>query len=169
MARLTLNGQPIQTYGELPKPGEKAKSFTLVQTNLKPISLQDFAGNRLILNIHPSIDTNTCAASVRRFNELASKLKNTKVISISSDLPFAQNRFCMAENLNNIITLSDYATSQFGKDYGVEMTSGPLFNLHSRAVIIIDSKGYVAYTEQVSEISNEPDYDAALNALEKIE
>lgn len=168
MARLTLNGQTIETSGELPKVGEKAKDFTLIQTNLKPITLADLTGQRIVMNIHPSIDTSTCAKSVKRFNTIAANLENTKVLSISSDLPFAQNRFCMAENLNNIMTLSDYATSNFGKDYGLEIISGPLFNLHSRAVIIIDSTGHIAYTQQVNEISDEPDYDHALSALEAI-
>ncbi len=169
MAILTLNGQTVETSGELPKIGEKAKEFTLTQTNLKSISLSDFIGSRVILNIHPSIDTSTCAKSVKRFNTIAGELENTKVLSISSDLPFAQNRFCMAENLNNIITLSDYATSSFGKDYGLEIISGPLFNLHSRAVIIIDSNGIIAYTQQVQEITEEPDYESVLEALKDID
>ena len=168
MAFLTLNGQTVQTSGELPKIGEKAKDFTLIQSNLKPISLSDFKGKRIIMNVHPSIDTSTCAKSVKRFNDIAAGLENTTLLSISSDLPFAQNRFCMAENLNNIITLSDYATSNFGKDYGLEIISGPLFNLHSRAVIVIDSSGHIAYTQQVLEISDEPDYDSVLKALENI-
>jgi len=168
MATLTLNGKAVETSGELPKVGEKAKDFTLIQTNLDPVTLADFKGYRLVLNVHPSIDTSTCALSVKRFNEIAGQLKNTKVLSISSDLPFAQNRFCTAENLNNIITLSDYATSDFGRNYGLEMTNGPLFNLHSRVVMIIDSEGIIRYIEQVQEISKEPNYEAALEALKGV-
>ena len=165
MATVTLKGNEIKTIGELPKVGDKAKNFTLVKTDLGQAKLSDFNGQKLVLNIFPSVDTGTCAQSVRRFNQEASKLANTKVLCISSDLPFAQNRFCGAEGLENVIMLSDYATSQFGKDYGLEMISGPLFNLHSRVVIVVDSVGTITYTEQVPEIIDEPNYEKALAAL----
>ena len=167
MALVTLKGGPIHTCGELPKVGTPAKPFNLVKTDLSTASLNDFAGQKLVLNIFPSIDTGTCAQSVRTFNVEASKLDNTKVLCISSDLPFAQNRFCGAEGIENVVMLSDYATSQFGKDYGVEMIDGPLFNLHSRAVVVIDTKGTIVHTEQVGEIVDEPNYTAALNAIQK--
>ena len=118
-----------------------------------------------MLNVFPSVDTGTCAQSVRTFNQEAANLENTKILCISSDLPFAQNRFCGAEGIENVIMLSDYATSKFGKDYGLEMINGPLFNLHSRAVIVIDSEGNIAHTEQVPEIVDEPDYLAAIKAI----
>ena len=165
MANVTLKGQPVTTSGELPKVGEKIKNFTLVKEDLSTASLSDFAGSKLVLNIFPSIDTNTCAASVRRFNSMASKMKNTRVLCIARDLPFAMKRFCGAEGLTDVITLSDFATGQFGKDYGLEITSGPLKHLHSRAIIVTDENGVVKYTEQVGEIVNEPNYDNALEAL----
>jgi len=165
MATITLGGNPIQTNGELPKVGEKAIAFNLIRTDLSSASLTDFLGHKIVLNIFPSIDTDTCAQSVRHFNEKASTLENTKVLCISSDLPFAQKRFCGAEGLDNVIMLSDYAASKFGKDYGLEIINGPLFNLHSRVIIVINSEGTIVYTEQVPEIVDEPNYDAALNIL----
>jgi len=165
MGSITLKGTVIQTIGELPKVGEKALPFKLIKPDLNPSILADYQGKKIILNVFPSIDTSTCAQSVRRFNEIASTMDNTVVLCISSDLPFAQNRFCAAEGLSNVIVLSDYATSQFGKDYGLEIVDGPLFNLHSRAVVVIDSKGFIAYTEQVKELVDEPNYDAALEAI----
>ena len=119
----------------------------------------------MVLNIFPSVDTGTCAASVRHFNESASKLENTKVLCISRDLPFAQKRFCGAEGIENVVNLSDFNSGSFGKDYGLEMTDGPLSGLHSRVVVVLDENGTVKYAEQVSEIADEPNYDAALNAL----
>lgn len=165
MALITLKGNPVRTSGELPKVGTKARPFNLVKTDLSTASLNDFKGQKLVLNIFPSIDTGTCAQSVRTFNKEASILENTKVLCISSDLPFAQNRFCGAEGIENVVMLSDYSTSQFGKDYGLEMIDGPLFNLHSRAVIVIDSEGTITHTEQVGEIIDEPNYLNALAAL----
>jgi len=164
MAKLTLGGTPVQTCGELPEIGSKAKEFNLVKTDLTKKTLKDYAGTKLVLNIFPSVDTGTCATSVRTFNKEAAALENTKVICISSDLPFAQKRFCGAEGIENVDMLSDYATSAFGKDYGLEMIDGPLFNLHSRAVIVIDSVGTITHTEQVIEIVDEPNYSAALEA-----
>jgi thioredoxin-dependent peroxiredoxin len=165
MSTVLLKGTPTTTSGELPKTGEKIKDFTLVKTDLSRVSLKDFAGSRLVLNIFPSIDTGTCAASVRHFNSMASKMENTKVLCIARDLPFAMKRFCGAEGLDNVIPLSDFATGQFGKDNGLEITSGPMSGLHSRVVIVVDENGVIKYTEQVPEIVNEPDYEHALKAL----
>lgn len=165
MATITLGGNPINTNGELPKVGSKAPQFNLVKTDLSEVTLADFAGSKLVLNIFPSVDTGTCAASVRHFNESASKLENTKVLCISRDLPFAQKRFCGAEGLENVVNLSDFKSGSFGKDYGLEMTDGALNALHSRVVIVIDENGVVKYTEQVAEIADEPNYEAALASL----
>lgn len=165
MANISLKGTPVTTSGTIPKIGEKAKDFSLVKTDLSKSSLADFSGSRLVLNIFPSIDTGTCAASVRQFNKLAADLSNTKVLCIARDLPFAMKRFCGAEGIENVISLSDFATGQFGRDYGLEITSGPLSNLHSRVVIVLDENGIVKHAEQVSDIVNEPDYAAALSAL----
>ncbi|HYD90193.1 MAG TPA: thiol peroxidase [Flavobacterium sp.] len=165
MADITLGGSPVKTSGELPQTGTKAPDFTLVKTDLSTVSLADFKGSRVVLNIFPSVDTGTCAASVRKFNEKASGLENTKVLCISRDLPFAQNRFCGAEGLNNVISLSDFRDGNFGKSYGLTIANGPLEGLHSRVVIVIDENGTVKYTEQVPEIKDEPNYDNALAAL----
>lgn len=165
MASITLGGNPIHTNGALPQVGTKAPNFELSKTDLGKVTLADYSGSKLVLNIFPSIDTSTCATSVRTFNSDASKLANTKVLCISRDLPFAQKRFCGAEGLENVINLSDFNTGDFGKSYGLEMTDGPLAGLHSRVVIVLDENGIVQYTEQVPEIADEPNYDAALAAL----
>ena len=165
MAQITLGGNPINTNGELPKTGLKAPQFQLVNTDLTLATLEDFAGSKLVLNIFPSVDTGTCAASIRAFNAKASALENTKVLCISRDLPFAQKRFCGAEGLENVINLSDFNSGSFGKDYGLEITEGAFAGLHSRVVIVLDEKGVIKYEEQVSEIANEPNYEAALAAL----
>ncbi|MGE5394483.1 MAG: thiol peroxidase [Candidatus Saccharibacteria bacterium] len=165
MANITLKGTPIQTLGELPAKGSKAPDFELTKNDLSKATLKDFQGSRLVLNIFPSLDTGTCAASVRRFNKEAANLNNTKVLCISRDLPFAQARFCGAEGLNNVITLSDFATHQFGKDYQLEITTGPLAHLLSRSVIVLDENHNVIYTQQVPEIVDEPDYEPALAVL----
>jgi len=165
MSTITLKGNTIDTSGKLPEVGSQAKDFTLTKTDLSHLSLSDLAGSKVVLNIFPSIDTGTCATSVRKFNEEAAKLDNTKVVCISRDLPFAQARFCGAEGIENIINASDYGTGQFGRDYGLEIVSGPLNKLHSRAVIVLDEKGKVIYTEQVSEIVDEPNYDKALASI----
>ncbi|WP_333877564.1 thiol peroxidase [Flavobacterium sp.] len=165
MATVTLGGNPVHTNAELPKTGSKAPEFQLVKQDLSRATLADFSGSKLVLNIFPSIDTNTCATSVRTFNAKASALENTKVLCISRDLPFAQKRFCGAEGLENVINLSDFPTGQFGKDYGLEITDGVFSGLHTRAVIVIDENGVVTYTELVPEIANEPNYEAALAAL----
>ncbi|MEM0542930.1 thiol peroxidase [Flavobacterium sp. j3] len=165
MASITLGGNPINTNGELPKVGSKAPDFKLVKTDLSIAPLADYAGSKLVLNIFPSIDTGTCATSVRTFNEKASTLENTKVLCISRDLPFAQKRFCGAEGLENVENLSDFRDGSFGKDYGLAMVESVLAGLHSRVVIILDENGTVKYAEQVPEIADEPNYEAALNSL----
>jgi thiol peroxidase len=165
MASITLGGNPIHTNSELPQIGSKAIDFNLVKTDLGATTLADFAGSRIILNIFPSIDTGTCATSVRKFNEKASSLNNTKVLCISRDLPFAQKRFCGAEGLEQVINLSDFKDGSFGKNYGLEITDGPLAGLHSRVIIVIDENGSILHTEQVSEIANEPNYEAAISVL----
>ena len=165
MASITLGGNPIHTSGNLPHKGSKATDFTLIKNDLSTASLSDFAGKRLVLNIFPSIDTGTCAQSVRTFNEKASKLENTTVLCISRDLPFAQKRFCGAEGLENVINLSDFKSGEFGKNYGLEITDGPLAGLHSRAVLVLDENGTVIHEEQVGEIADEPNYEAALAVL----
>lgn len=165
MANITLGGNPVSTLGSLPEKGTKGPDFTLIKEDLSTVSLSDFKGTRLVLNIFPSIDTGTCAASVRKFNEKAAMLDNTKVLCISRDLPFAQKRFCGAEGLKNVITLSDFRDGAFGKSYGLTIQDGPLEGLHSRAVVVLDEDGHVLYTEQVADIKDEPDYNNALAAL----
>lgn len=168
MAQVTLQGDPVQTAGSLPALGTVAPSFTLVNTELSEVRLQDFAGKNIILNIFLSLDTSICGASVRRFNKEAGESPNTVVLCISADLPFAHKRFCETEGLTDVITLSVFRFPEFGRDYGVTFTSGPLLGLLSRAVLIIDKYGKVAYTEQVPEITQEPNYDAALLALSQL-
>jgi thiol peroxidase len=168
MAQITLQGNPVQTIGNLPAVDVLAPSFKLVKTDLSEASLQDFAGKNIILNIFPSLDTSVCAASVRRFNKEASESPDTVVLCISADLPFAHERFCEAEGLNDVIPLSVFRSPEFGRDYELTFTSGPLMGLLSRAVVIIDKTGKVAYTEQVPEVGQEPDYDAALLALSQL-
>ncbi len=165
MATVTLKGNAINTSGQLPNVGDKAPDFTLVKNDLSTCTLNDFSGHKVVLNIFPSIDTGTCAQSVRQFNQEASELDNTKVLCISRDLPFAQARFCAAEGLENVVNLSDYVDNSFGKAYGLNFVDGPLNGLHSRAVVVLDENGTVKYTEQVPEIVDEPNYKAALEAL----
>ncbi|MCB0444558.1 MAG: thiol peroxidase [Gelidibacter sp.] len=165
MATVTLKGNSIHTSGDLPKKGSKAPDFKLTATDLSTKTLADFAGHNVVLNIFPSIDTGTCAQSVRQFNKEASQLKDTKVLCISHDLPFAQARFCGAEGLENVVNLSDYKDGSFGKTYGLNFTDGPLEALHSRCVVVINKEGIITHTEQVPEIVDEPNYKAALNAL----
>ncbi|MFN5148486.1 MAG: thiol peroxidase [Flavobacteriia bacterium] len=165
MATVSLRGQEFSTIGDLPQPGQKAPDFSLRKNDLTTTTLADYDGMNVILNIFPSIDTATCATSVRQFNERASKLENTKVICVSRDLPFAQKRFCGAEGIQNVITASDFATGDFGRAYGVELLDGPLRDLHARAVVVVSPDGIVKYAELVTEIANEPNYDAAIAAL----
>lgn len=165
MAEVSFKGNAVHTNGNLPQIGTVAPDFTLTTGELSHKSLQDFKGKQVILNIFPSIDTGTCATSVRQFNEKASGLDNTVVLCISKDLPFAQSRFCAAEGLENVVTLSDFKDDGFAKAYGVQFTDGPLEGLLSRSVVVIDPEGKVKYTEQVAETVEEPNYEAALAAL----
>lgn len=165
MAKIELKGNPTETIGELPQIGTKAIDFTLVKNDLSRVSLADFSNSKLILNIFPSLDTGTCAASVRRFNKVASELEDTKVLCISRDLPFAQARFCGAEGLKNVITLSDFEDGSFGNNYGLKIITGPMKGLLSRVVIIVDDKEIITYTQQVAEITDEPDYDDVLRNM----
>ena len=165
MSSITLGGNPINTSGELPKTGSQLADFKLVKTDLSIATLADYAGKKVVFNIFPSIDTGTCAASVRKFNATAANLNNTVVLCISRDLPFAQKRFCGAEGIENVENLSDFKDGSFGKTNGLEITDGVLAGLHSRAVIVIDEKGTILHTEQVNEIADEPNYEAALAVL----
>jgi thiol peroxidase len=165
MAHITLKGNPVETIGTLPAKGSEAPFFCLVKTDLSEAGSADFESKRIVLNIFPSLDTAVCAASVRHFNQDVAKLDNTVVLCVSADLPFAHNRFCEVEGLKNVIPLSVFRSPEFGRDYGVTITSGPLKGLLSRAVVVIDADGKVIYTEQVPEITQEPDYEAALKVL----
>lgn len=164
MATVTLKGNSLETAGDLPKVGSAAPSFTLVKPDLSEVSLKDYQGKKLVLNIFPSIDTGTCAMSVRTFNQKATDLDNTEVLCISMDLPFALGRFCGAEGIDKVTAASGFRSS-FGKDYGLTFSTGPLKGLYSRSVVVIDESGKVLYTEQVKETTEEPNYDAALKAL----
>ncbi|QKJ87247.1 Thiol peroxidase [Paramixta manurensis] len=160
-----FQGNAVSVDGQLPKAGEKAKPFTLVAKNLSDVSLSEYAGKRKVLNIFPSIDTGVCAASVRKFNQLAGEMDNAVVLCISADLPFAQSRFCGSDGLSNVVTLSTLRGSEFKQDYGVAISDGPLKGLTARAVVVIDENDNVLYSQLVSEITTEPDYDAALASL----
>lgn len=162
---VTLGGNPFQVDGSFPQPGQTAPAFTLVGKDLADVPLSSFAGRRKILNVFPSIDTPTCATSVRKFNERASGLDNTVVLCISADLPFAQSRFCGAEGLDKVITLSTLRGRRFLEDYGVALSNGPLAGLAARAVLVLDADDRVLHSQLVSEIKSEPDYEAALRAL----
>ncbi|GIM53691.1 thiol peroxidase [Capnocytophaga cynodegmi] len=164
MATITLKGNTIHTEGDLPKVGNVSPNFTAVSTELAEVSLNNFKGERVVLNIFPSIDTGVCAASVRRFHKELSNLKNVKILCISKDLPFALNRFCGAEGIDNLVMLSDFR-GDFGNNYGVTIIDGPLKGLLSRSIIVLDEEGNVIHTEQVSETANEPNYEAALAKL----
>lgn len=165
MAMITLKGNPVQTSGELPVIKSEAHGFRLVGKDLQDVSLHDFAGKKKVLNIFPSVDTPTCAMSVRSFNQRASALNGAVVLCISADLPFAQGRFCGAEGLSNVVMLSLMRGHQFAKDYGLLIETGPLAGLCARACIVLDENNQVLHSELVSEIANEPNYEAALKAL----
>lgn len=165
MATITLGGNTAHTSGNLPAIGSQLPDFTLTTVDLASQSLSDFEGENLVLNIFPSVDTGVCAQSIREFNKAASNLDNTKVLCISRDLPFAMARFCGAEGIDNVISLSDFKDGNFGKAYGVDMIDSAFEGLLSRCVIVADQNGKILYTEQVSEIGHEPNYEAALNAL----
>ena len=166
MAQTALGGKPVELLGNFPKAGQAAPAFTLVNKDLQDITLDSFGNKRKVLNIVPSLDTPTCQASERRFNQLAGSLTDAVVITISADLPFAMARFCSSEGLNNVVNLSTMRGREFLRNYGVEIASGVLAGLAARAVIVLDGNNVVRYTELVSEIKNEPDYDAALAALQ---
>ena len=165
MASVTLKGNPVEVAGRLPKPGEHAPDFSLVAGDLSNTTLKIYAGKRKVLNIVPSLDTPTCAASTRRFNEEASKLRNAVVLVISADLPFAAGRFCTIEGLKNVVHLSTMRGREFMKAYGVEIVSGPLVGVTARAVVVLDENDKVLHSQLVGEIGDEPDYAAALKAL----
>lgn len=164
MATVTIQGNEVSTVGQLPEVGSQAPAFTLAKGDLSDITLESLAGKRVILNIFPSIDTGTCATSVRKFNEQAASLENTVVLNVAADLPFAMARFCGAEGIENAEVGSTFRSS-FGADYGVSFATGPLTALLSRAVVVVDENGKVLHTEQVAEIVDEPNYDAALAVL----
>lgn len=166
MATITLHGNTVHTIGTLPETGSEAQDFTLTKGDLSPTSLEAYKGKNVVMNIFPSIDTGTCAQSVRQFNKDAGALENTVVLCISKDLPFAQGRFCGAEGIENVEMLSDFRDGNFGKTYQVEFTDGPLQSLHSRAIVVLNKTGKVIHTEQVPEIVDEPNYKAALEALQ---
>ncbi len=165
MATITFQGKAIQTIGSLPASGARAPGFDLVRNDLSQLSLSALKGQKVLLNVFPSLDTGVCAASVKAFNEKAAGLSNAKVLCISRDLPFAQARFCGAEGIGSVETVSDFATGKFGRDYGLAITGGPLAHLHARAVIVLDADHRVVYSEQVPEIAQAPDYKKALAAL----
>lgn len=166
MSKITLGGKPTNTNGELPAVGSAAPDFILTNAaDMSEVSLKSYAGKNLVMNIFPSVDTGVCATSVRKFNAEASKLDNTVVLCISKDLPFAMKRFCGAEGLNNVVTLSDYRNKGFSKNYGIEITDGAFEALDARAVVIVGTDGKVKHTELVPEIGQEPNYEAAIKAL----
>jgi thiol peroxidase len=165
MASITFKGDPVSTVGDLPAVGTDAPAFSAVKTDLSECTMADLAGKKVVLNIFPSIDTGVCAASTRRFNKEAAALQNTVVVCVSADLPFALGRFCGAEGLDDVVPVSTFRNPEFGTSYGVTIADGPLAGLLSRAVVVIDESGKVTYTEQVSEIAQEPNYEAALAAL----
>lgn len=165
MAKLTLKGEPAKSSGNLPAIGSKAPDFNLVKSDLSNLKLSDLKGKKVILSIFPSQETGTCSASLRKFNQIAAGKKNVMVLGISKDLPFAHKRFCESEGIANVVTLSGYRDQEFGKSYGVDVLNGAFGGLYARSVIIVDENGKVVYTQQVSEMANEPDYDAVLAAL----
>ena len=165
MSSVTLGGNPINVAGNFPKAGDAAADFSLTGKDLKDVGLKDYAGKRKVLNIVPSLDTPTCQTSTRKFNEKAGGLSNTVVLVISADLPFAMKRFCEAEGLANVVTLSTMRGRDFHANYGVDITDGPLKGLTARSVVVLDENNKVKYSQLVPEIKNEPDYDAALAAL----
>ncbi|MEM9515208.1 MAG: thiol peroxidase [Actinomycetota bacterium] len=164
MAEVTLGGNPVHTSGDLPAVGSAAPNYTLTGSDLGDVSASDMAGKNVVLNIFPSVDTPTCATSVRTFNQRAADLDNTVVLCVSADLPFAQGRFCGAEGIQNVTTASSFR-SDFGSDFGVTLTDGPLAGVLARAVVVVGPDGTVKHTELVGEIANEPNYDAALAAI----
>jgi thiol peroxidase len=167
MAKITLQGNPVNTSGDLPAKGTKAPEFSLVKSDLSSLSLSELTGKKLLLNIFPSLGTSVCATALRKFNQLAAGMTNSMVLAISKDLPFVHKDFCAAEGITDVITLSGFRDTAFGKAYGVHILDGLFAGLYARSVVIIDETGKVIYTQLVPEIGDEPDYDAALDALKK--
>jgi thioredoxin-dependent peroxiredoxin len=165
MAKITLKGTAINTSGNLPAKGTKAPDFTLIKSDLGKLSLSELKGKKLVLNISPSLDTSVCATSVRKFNKLATGKINTVVLAITKDLPFAHARFCSTEGITNVVTLSGFRDPGFGKSYGVDIVNGPMAGLYARCIVVVNENGNITYTQLVPEITEEPDYDAALGAL----
>lgn len=166
MAKITLGGNDTTTKGDLPEVGSTAPDFTLVSKDMEEVSLSDYKGKKVILNIYPSIDTGVCAMSTQKFNAEASKLENTRIVCVSKDLPFALSRYCKAEGIDNLDNLTNFRDGgDFGTSYGVEITDGGFKGLNARAIVIIDEEGKVKYTELVPEVGQEPDYEKALAAL----
>ncbi len=165
MAKTALKGNEVNTIGNLPEVGSQAPDFLLVRSDLKEATLASYHGQRVILNIYPSVDTGICAMSTIKFNEEASNLENTRIVCVSKDLPFAFQRYCASEGIDSLDTLSAYRDQNFGKDYGVEMVDGPLKGLNARAIVIVNEEGQVIYTEMVPEITTEPNYEKALAAI----
>lgn len=165
MTTTNFKGTPVKIAGEFIKVGDKAPEFTLVKTDLSNLTLGELKGKNVILNIFPSLDTGVCATSVRKFNELAAKYKDTVVLAVSKDLPFASGRFCSVEGIENVIPVSDFRETDFDRKYGVLMADGPLAGLLARSIVVIDKEGKVIYTEMVPEIIEEPNYEKAMKAL----
>jgi len=165
MAKITLKGNPVNTIGNLPSKGSKAPDFTLVKSDLGSLSLSELKGKKVILSISPSLDTSVCATSVRKFNQTAAEKKNTVVLAITKDLPFAMGRFCTTEGITNVVTLSGFRDNAFGKAYGVEIVDSGFKGLYARSIVVVDETGKITHSELVPEIAQEADYDAALAAL----
>lgn len=167
METIFFKGTPCHTYGLIPAVGTEAPGFDLTSKDLAPVRLIDYRGKRVVLNVFPSLDTPVCAASVRRFNKEAADLENTAVICVSMDLPFAMQRFCVAEGIENVVAASAFRSAEFSKNYGLQIVDGPLAGLLARAVIVVDTDGKVVFSDLVEEITNEPDYKGALSVLKK--
>jgi len=165
MAKITLKGKPFETVGELPRVGQQAPEFELVNSDLATVKLSDFRGKKVVLSLFPSVDTPVCATGVRSFNQEAASVENSVVLCISCDLPFAHKRFCAAEEIENVVTLSAFRNPEFGRSYGITIKDGPLAGLFSRAVVVVGEDGNILHTEQVVEIADEPDYKKAIEAL----
>lgn len=165
MAQVTFKGNPVNTLSELPKVGDAAPDFSLTKVDLSAVTLADLKGKKVVLNIFPSLDTPVCASSVRKFNAELDKLENVVVLSVSKDLPFAHNRFCESEGLKNVVPASEYKSGDFGRAYGVLFADGPLEGLFARSIVVLDEEGKVTYTELVSEVVEEPNYEAAIAAV----
>ncbi len=165
MAKITFGGKPVNTSGNLPAKGTKAPDFTLVKSDLSSLSLSELNGKKILLNIFPSVGTSVCSTALRKFNQLAAGMSDTVVLAISKDLPFAHAQFCSTEGIKNVVPLSGFRDTAFGKAYGVDTLDGPFAGLYARSVVVLDMTGKVIYTELVPETGQEPNYDSALSAL----